>query len=126
MLYAPAQGLFEEQAGKNDWHLPMVGRISGAKFALRGRTRLFVASDEAVVACLDARTGALLWRQVLPPEDVVQQMDILQKPPAVVTWSRGSRWGYSSWQGRHVIRVMCLQERCPLRVFEPETWYQTV
>ena len=119
MLYAPAQGLFEEQAGQNDWHLPMVGRISTANFALRGRTRLFVASDEAVVACLDARNGALLWRQVLPPQDVVQQMDILQKPAAVVTWSRGSRYLLLAGRlvillaGRLVIRDMVVASSTP-------------
>ena len=92
LLQLPAQGLFEEQAGQQDWHLPMIGRVSLARFALRGRTRVFVASDEAVVACLDARSGSLLWRQVLPEAEVVQQMAILQKPAAIVTLSTGSRY----------------------------------
>lgn len=88
---SPVRSLFEEQAGQNDWYLPMVGRVSLAKFALRGRTRLFVASDEAVVACLDARNGGMLWRQVLPQGDVVGQMALLQRPAALVTWSATSR-----------------------------------
>ena len=82
-----AAGLYEEQAGQYDWRLKTLGRVSLAAFAPRGRPRVYVASEEAVVASLNARNGTTVWRQVLEPGDAVLQLVVCPRPPAVVTLS---------------------------------------
>ena len=64
LLFRLASALYEEQAGFLDWHKENIGSVKQAHFAPRGRERIFVATDAAVVASLDTRDGSIVWRQV--------------------------------------------------------------
>lgn len=59
-----ALALYEEQAGFLDWHRENIGIVKQAHFAPRGRERVFVATEAAVVASLDTKDGSIVWRQV--------------------------------------------------------------
>lgn len=64
LLLPLVQAICEEQAGFLDWHLSNIGAVKYAQFAPRGRERVFVATQAAVVASLDTRDGSIAWRQV--------------------------------------------------------------
>ena len=91
-LSPPAAGLYEEQAGQFDWNLEMLGRVSQAAFAPKGRPRVYVATDEAVIASLNSRNGSTVWRQVLPEGDRVLHLAVSLKPPAVITLTADGWW----------------------------------
>lgn len=81
------QAMYEEQAGKYDWKLEQIGKVSKAQFAFRGRSRVFVATEAAVVAALDLKNGEVAWRQILSPTETVDQLFLLPRPAAVATLS---------------------------------------
>ena len=54
----------EQQLGAVDWHRQFVGRVTHAVFAHANRPRVYVASEAGVLAALNLRNGAILWRQV--------------------------------------------------------------
>ena len=64
LLLPFAHALYEEQAGILDWHKSNLGAVNHAQFAPRGRERVFVATEAAVVASLDTKDGSIVWRQV--------------------------------------------------------------
>jgi len=57
-----ASAIYEDQVGEFDWVQQHVGAVTQAVAA--GKLT-FVGTDAGVVACLNTRTGALGWRQVL-------------------------------------------------------------
>lgn len=64
LLVPLATAIYEEQAGFLDWHKENIGGVRQAQFAFRGRERVFVATEAAVVASLDTKDGSIVWRQV--------------------------------------------------------------
>lgn len=84
-------GIFEEQAGQYDWHRSQIGKVILAKFAFRGRSRAFVATDAGVLAALDLKDGAIIWRQVLEEDELITHLVLLPKPAAVATLSGRGR-----------------------------------
>lgn len=64
LLFRLVSALYEEQAGFLDWHKENVGSVKYAHFAPRGRERVFVATEAAVIASLDTKDGSIVWRQV--------------------------------------------------------------
>ncbi|KAL2911674.1 hypothetical protein HK105_208882 [Polyrhizophydium stewartii] len=62
-----AAALYREDAGAYDWHTPLVGTPSQARFDAAGR--LFVATNRNAVASLEPTTGDIVWRQVLEAAD---------------------------------------------------------
>ena len=66
-LLGSALAMFEDQADKIDWCRQNIGRATSALFHSTGNQRLaIVSTEQAVLAALDLRTGAVAWRQVLP------------------------------------------------------------
>lgn len=62
LLIELAFSLYEDQVGKFDWKLSYIGK---AKFAHIDAKRVFVATEENVIAALHLKTGQILWRQIL-------------------------------------------------------------
>ena len=65
-----AQGLYEDQVNKPgglDWYRQQIGRATQAHFHSSGQLQrlALVSTEEGVLAGLDLRTGAVIWRQVL-------------------------------------------------------------
>ena len=70
---ATASCLYEDQAGKVDWFRKNIGGVTHAAFHASGAQRLaLVATSQSVVAALDLRSGELVWRQVLPPDETIK------------------------------------------------------
>ncbi|XP_055697417.1 ER membrane protein complex subunit 1 isoform X2 [Phlebotomus papatasi] len=57
--------LYEDQIGKFDWRRSFVGKLQDGFFDSVGNDLILMTSEEGVVAGLSAKTGDILWRQVL-------------------------------------------------------------
>merc|ERR1712100_819657 len=72
-----SMAIFQDQAGKLDWHRENIGRVELAAFnGQKGarQNRVFVGTASNVVAALTLRSGATVWRQVLDPEEKISQI----------------------------------------------------
>ena len=83
-----AFGIFEEQAGENDWHAEFVGCASDAQPS--GKDNLVLSTTSNVLAKLSLTSGSNVWRQVLHQSDQLQAFTVLSKPAAVVSLSNSS------------------------------------
>ncbi|XP_043846878.1 ER membrane protein complex subunit 1 isoform X2 [Dromiciops gliroides] len=64
-LLAPALAVYEDQVGKFDWRQQYVGKLKFASLECApGSKKMVVATEENVIAALNSRTGAILWRHV--------------------------------------------------------------
>lgn len=96
-IFTLCTAVFEDQAREFSWNKQFVGKVTNALFAPRGKDRVFVATDAAVIASIDVRSGELQWRKVLDEEDVPSALGLLHKPPSLVSLSRnGTR--LRAWQ----------------------------
>lgn len=69
--------MFEDQVGKIDWYQQHIGKISSATFHSSAQQRLaLVATESSVVAALDLRTNAIIWRQVLQAEEKLATLQL--------------------------------------------------
>ncbi|GAB0095170.1 ER membrane protein complex subunit 1 [Sergentomyia squamirostris] len=57
--------LYEDQIGKFDWRRSFLGKLQNGYFDSVGNDLILVTSEENVVAGLSAKSGEILWRQVL-------------------------------------------------------------
>lgn len=80
-----ALGLYEEQAGENDWHSEFVGQVIDAQPSTKDR--FVVSTTSNVLASLSVDTGAIVWRQVLHNSDQLQRFTVTSKPAAVISLS---------------------------------------
>ncbi|XP_049962865.1 ER membrane protein complex subunit 1 isoform X2 [Schistocerca serialis cubense] len=65
-VFGPSSCLYEDQIGKFDWKQSYVGKLKFAEFDVNlSLRRIFVATEENVVAALNSKSGQILWRQVL-------------------------------------------------------------
>ena len=80
-----AFGLYEEQAGENDWHSEFVGQATDT--LVSGKDRFVVSTTFNVLASLSLDTGKLAWRQVLHESDQLQSFTVISKPAAVISLS---------------------------------------
>ncbi|XP_058063003.1 ER membrane protein complex subunit 1 isoform X1 [Anopheles bellator] len=64
-LVVSCAGLFEDQIGKFDWRQQYVGKIIHGAFDTTSVDRIIVATESNVLAALSAKTGEILWRQIL-------------------------------------------------------------
>jgi hypothetical protein len=72
------QAMFRDEAGQHDWHLEMFGRLSAVRRVSAGRDSLIcVASEAAVLGCMEPSTGAVVWRGVLDSSDTVDALEPL-------------------------------------------------
>eukprot|EP00727_Mastigamoeba_balamuthi_P004681 m51a1_g14210 putative er membrane protein complex subunit 1-like (89) ;mRNA; r:163938-164506 len=70
VFVASALAMYEDEIGRNDWHTKNVGLVRHA--AVTGR-RTLVASTTALAA-LNTKTGEILWRQVAPTGELIDQV----------------------------------------------------
>ncbi|KAF9087540.1 hypothetical protein BGX29_000790 [Mortierella sp. GBA35] len=68
--------LDESQAGVIDWHHRWIGapHMSASARTTRGSNTVYVATDKNVVASIKAKSGELLWRQVLREDEPVHNI----------------------------------------------------
>ncbi|GAB5368087.1 hypothetical protein AAMO2058_001288000 [Amorphochlora amoebiformis] len=102
--FRPSLALYEEHAGLFDWHVENIGKVT--RSATVG-SRVYVTTDENIIAGLDSKKGRLVWRQILEPEEVVLSIHYYNKnvftlsyPNTLRVWSSrdGSlRWSDSSF-----------------------------
>ncbi|KAF1316237.1 Er membrane protein complex subunit, partial [Globisporangium splendens] len=84
-----ANAIYEDQAGLLDWKTEHLGRVSAVAFGggdkrhhasvVRGTSRaVYVATDERsrAIARLDAKNGAIKWRQVLHEGDSIDTIQL--------------------------------------------------
>ncbi|MDP2437616.1 MAG: PQQ-binding-like beta-propeller repeat protein, partial [archaeon] len=87
--------VFADEMGVADWHRHGLGEVTHARLDKKGAAGLVVATEQGVIAALDAATGELRWRQRLSPaspsssDERVLLLD-LSSPP------RGSRLAVAS------------------------------
>lgn len=70
--------LYEDQIGKFDWRQTYVGKLKFANLdTISTLKKVFVATEENVVAALNLKSGQILWRHVLEKADQgeIQFMD---------------------------------------------------
>ncbi|XP_031818600.1 ER membrane protein complex subunit 1 isoform X1 [Sarcophilus harrisii] len=64
-LLASATAVYEDQVGKFDWRQQYIGKLKFASLECApGSKKMVVATEENVIAALNSRTGAILWRHV--------------------------------------------------------------
>uniref|UniRef100_A0A2M3Z3W4 ER membrane protein complex subunit 1 n=1 Tax=Anopheles braziliensis TaxID=58242 RepID=A0A2M3Z3W4_9DIPT len=64
-LVSTCSGLYEDQIGKFDWRQQYVGKIVHGAFDTTSVDRIIVATESNVLAAISAKTGDIVWRQVL-------------------------------------------------------------
>lgn len=91
----PCSALYEDQVGKFDWKKSYVGKVKYASFE---GDQLIVGTEENVLACLNAKTGNIIWRQILE-NAAVQQMQHFQVNKEIVTISGDDKtWYVRGWE----------------------------
>ncbi|KAF9958888.1 hypothetical protein BGZ65_001096, partial [Modicella reniformis] len=68
--------LDEAQAGIIDWHHKWIGTpyLSASPRTARGSNTVFVATDKNVVASIKAKSGELVWRQILREDEPIHAL----------------------------------------------------
>lgn len=84
----PVHAIYQEQAEQHSWYQQHLGKVNKAMYAYKGRDRVFVSTEQSVIASLDLRDGKIIWRQVLLPDDTVEAIALTPKPAAVVSLSK--------------------------------------
>lgn len=81
-------GMYEHQAGVIDWYQSNVGVVHTAVYDDQQRS-VYVATDAAVLASINTKTGTLNWKQVLPEGE---QLNVLKTHNSVLlTLSEGGK-----------------------------------
>ncbi|XP_014675376.1 PREDICTED: ER membrane protein complex subunit 1-like [Priapulus caudatus] len=64
--------LYADQVGKFDWNQKLIGKVKYALFdhSTHSSKRIVVATEENVIAALNSKTGAILWRHVFEKTSV--------------------------------------------------------
>ena len=78
-------GIYEEQAGENDWHSEFVSQPFETE-VLR-KDHVVVATSLNVLAALRLNSGSVSWRQILQESDQLQSFTVLTKPSVVISLS---------------------------------------
>ena len=97
LFVAGSFSLYEDQVGTFDWRQSFLGKVKFAHFDLSTHSskRLFVATESNVLASLNSRTGAILWRHVL--EEGEGEIDaLLHRGTYLISVSGGGRF-IRSW-----------------------------
>ncbi|XP_074642987.1 ER membrane protein complex subunit 1-like isoform X2 [Tubulanus polymorphus] len=93
--------LYEDQAGKFDWRQQYVGKVSFVTFEQTSQTgrSLLVATEQNVLASLNARNGQIGWRSLLEDGDKgrIDAMIHVQNANALITVHGGGTF-VRSWQ----------------------------
>ena len=90
LLLSGVTALYEDQAGKFDWRRAGLGAVTRLGYHATPRhALLLVATEENVLAGLDADSGAVVWRHALERGDVGKvalhyDVEFLELPRRVV------------------------------------------
>lgn len=89
--------LYEDQVGMFDWRQSFVGKVKFAHFDLSTHSskRLFVATESNVLASLNSRTRAIIWRHVFEEEEGEIEA-LLHRGSYLISVSGGGRF-VRSW-----------------------------
>ncbi|XP_054268217.1 ER membrane protein complex subunit 1 isoform X2 [Macrosteles quadrilineatus] len=69
-LFCSAFCLYEDQIGKFDWKINQLGKLKFSNFESKPPSKkVFVATEENVIAALSTKTGEIVWRQILERDD---------------------------------------------------------
>ncbi|KAK7866597.1 hypothetical protein R5R35_010431 [Gryllus longicercus] len=91
-------GLYEDQIGKFDWRQMYVGHVKFAEFdTVSSVKKVFVSTEENVVAALNLKSGNIIWRQVLEKKEqgTIHFMNITSE--AVITVSGTNPVNVRGW-----------------------------
>merc|ERR1712166_1640096 len=92
VLFSNVGAMFKDQAGSADWFRENIGRVHTAAFPKQQRgnkQHVYVATDENILASLNLRSGATVWRQVLPAGESIDQ--VLSSGKTVLSTSSKAR-----------------------------------
>lgn len=71
IVFQQCYALYEDQVGKFDWKKTFIGKVLYSTVDLDPKSqRLFVATENNVVAAINIRGGKLLWRHLLENDDL--------------------------------------------------------
>lgn len=87
---SPAAAIYEDQAGTFDWYKQFVGRPNSVLFS-PGKERVFLATQQNLLASLQTKTGSVAWRRHYPVQDSLDNVLLLQSPSVVLTTSNGGK-----------------------------------
>eukprot|EP00118_Oscarella_pearsei_P010498 m.64731 g.64731 ORF g.64731 m.64731 type:complete len:994 (+) comp35274_c0_seq12:68-3049(+) len=78
VVYAlpPVASLYEDQVGQFDWRTSQLGRIQQVQFdqSTYSTKRVILATQANALASINARTGQIIWRQVLEPDGKINRL----------------------------------------------------
>jgi hypothetical protein len=89
-LPQPVVAIFEDQAGTFDWYKQYVGRPLSAAF-LPGKERVFVSTQQQLLASLQAQSGSVVWRRKHTPQDTLEGMLALPSPALLLSMSSAGK-----------------------------------
>ncbi|KAI7816781.1 hypothetical protein BC939DRAFT_467864 [Gamsiella multidivaricata] len=76
LLVSTTVALDEAQAGIIDWHHKWIGtpHMSATPRTVRGSNAIFVATDKNTIASIKAKSGELVWRQILREDEPIHAL----------------------------------------------------
>jgi hypothetical protein len=86
-LLSPCLAVYEDEIGLSDWHQQHIGKVAFAYFCTQ-KSRVYVATQQGVIASLAVETGDTVWRQVLPSSEHISAFLYLEQRLLVVTETR--------------------------------------
>jgi hypothetical protein len=90
LLLGPAWAIYEDQAGTFDWYKQYVGRPSAVVF-LPGKERVFLTTQQHLLASLHTKAGSVAWRRKYTEQDPLEKAVALQKPALLLAASKGGK-----------------------------------
>jgi outer membrane protein assembly factor BamB len=85
--------IYEDEIGLADWYQPHIGKIRTAFFV--PPRQVIVATESAVLAALNVKTGDIMWRQVLPHGTTIDKLHYNDQNILIVSGRRVSVWSIS-------------------------------
>ncbi|KAK9507318.1 hypothetical protein O3M35_007202 [Rhynocoris fuscipes] len=97
--------LYEDQVGKFDWKQSLIGKVRYSALDLDPKSqRIFVTTEDNVVAALSLRGGKLLWRHILE-NDELGYIRLLYVGTEVITVSGNGPYLLRGWNPSNGIQV---------------------
>lgn len=91
VLLSSASAIYEDQAGTFDWYKQYVGQPNAVAF-IPGRERIYVATNQNLLASLQTKAGSVAWRHKYTAQDTLDKILALQKPALVLAASKGGKY----------------------------------
>ncbi|XP_073989835.1 ER membrane protein complex subunit 1 isoform X2 [Rhodnius prolixus] len=105
IVFPQYYALYEDQVGKFDWKQTFVGKVIFSYLDLDPKSqRLFVATENNVVAAVNIRGGKLLWRHLLE-SDELGKIHVLYVSTEIVTVSGNGPYLMRGWNPTNGVQV---------------------